>query len=465
MEESDNEFEGVEMEISPEEMEQMKTKMVTLAVVMSKGGSYKETSVSVQNRSEDCATAVRDKSPVYDVQVAHLQVSNNPNGFTYYEINVKESEIESLWDVSEDPTATIIPLRDTKDTAVKIATTVNRQGEDGSFRTKLEFEAYLVRPENISMLPHLRKVEFKVLSSTSIIVRALLVDTKATSFQCDVDAHRALAGAILKIGTVKGGSTQRSIASGGCLEGVVSAKVISTTLRCGNVNAVREGKVAIFSGIIVTLELDGEDDLDWETVALPTTIGWPSKVTIIPQAGDKPDRIAAKGQKRTVPVWWTGTTLRNSGRFDISLNRDADMTTSMLVVGGTEGATKLDPLAIATAKAKPRRRSGAERRQSATRSTEAGVITEVWQELSDEVHGRQVGPPACRVAAHNLAKTIKDSNNATSADEYRRAANSSLKYKEGRWLTEKATAEAAISCIRDTRGKGGGCGGVNIEWR
>ena len=313
------------------------------------------------------------------------------------------------------------------------------------------------------MLPHLRKVEFKMLSSTSIIVRALLVDTQATDFQCDVDAHRALAGAILKVGTIKGGTTGGTIKSGGCLEGVITASVISTALRCGNEDAVREGKTAIFSGIIVTLELDGNEDLDWETVALPTTVWWPSKVTIIPQAGDKPDRIAAKGQKRAVPVWWTSQVLRNSRRFDITLNRNDETPTSMLVVGGEKGALELDDNARATAKAKPQRRSGAERRKSATHSKEAGAIAEVWQEISDEVHGRRVGPPACRVAAYNLAKGIRSSNDSsTSLDYYRKAAKSSLKRKDGRWLTEKTTAEAAIGCILDARGKGGGCGGTKI---
>ena len=171
-EESENDFDGIEMEIGAEDRVKMEIKMVILAIVMVKLGSYKETSISVQNRCEDCATAVRDLATVYDVNVAHLQVNNNPNGFTYYELSVKETDIRRLWDVSDDSTATITPLRDTKETAVKIITTVNRQGEDGSFRTGLEYEAYLVRPEDIPMLPHLRKVEFKVLSSTSVIVKA-----------------------------------------------------------------------------------------------------------------------------------------------------------------------------------------------------------------------------------------------------------------------------------------------------
>ena len=78
------------------------------------------------------------------------------------------------------------------------------------------------------------------------------------------------------MGTIKGGAARETIQSGGSLEGVTTAKVISTALRCGNAeDAVREGKSAIFSGIVVTLELDGREDLDWETVALPTTVWWP----------------------------------------------------------------------------------------------------------------------------------------------------------------------------------------------
>ena len=61
-EDSEDEFNGIEMELNAEDKEKMKTKMITLALVMAKLGSYKETSISVKNRCEDIATAGRDKA-------------------------------------------------------------------------------------------------------------------------------------------------------------------------------------------------------------------------------------------------------------------------------------------------------------------------------------------------------------------------------------------------------------------
>ena len=60
-------------------------------------------------------------------------------------------------------------------------------------------------------------------------------------------------------------------------------KIVATALRCGNEQAVREGRPAAFSGINVEMVLTWihiRKLMDRNSLALPCAAPWPSKVTM-----------------------------------------------------------------------------------------------------------------------------------------------------------------------------------------
>ena len=184
------------------------------------GGAYGETPSQVKARCEDITTATQDKVPVNDVAVGYLPTEGAEKGFQFYEFTVDELESQKLWDIDGEKRCTAVRLSDGSGHAIKTETRVNRQAEDGSYRTKLLFVAYVCTPEQIPLLPHLKKVPFKVMETSTIRVRGLITEAgKAKGFRSDVEECRMLAGMLVKKGMMKYGASTLTKEKGG-LEGV-----------------------------------------------------------------------------------------------------------------------------------------------------------------------------------------------------------------------------------------------------
>ena len=462
----ENMTEGTEVAIQGSGAARIGGTMKTMAVVMGPMGAYGETPAHVRARCVDIITATRNKVTVQSVAVAYLPTEDSEKGYQYYQFTTDEAESQKLWEIDGDERCTAVMLSDGSGHVVKIETRVNHQAADVSCSSQLLFMAYICTPEQIPLIPQLGRVPFKIrdcLDPLTIRVRGLITETgKAKGFRSDVEECRMLAGTLLKKGVMKHGVTTFTKETGG-LEGVVKINVVATALRCGNEQAVREGKPPVFSGLYVELELTWvffQKYRDWMTLALPCAIPWPSKVGT-ERNGENPI-FKTGGKAVEINVWWGGASMEYARRC-IMETKTSHGPKAMIALGGLMWAERIDATATIEERYEWRRSvSEAQRRNAAAeRNDEARSVLEKWQELLTKEYGAQVGPVACRMAAHRFALKLELASRAVWWRYPRlvEAAALAISAEKGKESYDKRAAEACIECVRDEERKRGGCGG------